>query len=348
MVTVVAASKILFQQADAPSDLGVMWQGGGTDSERVIEYAGRLCYASTPRFGTAPEFIQQRIREQHMDVLEHAWASVSLPASEFDPAFWVKFNRYLEVTPTDDDDYLVSGNLRVWRELMENGHAGELALAFASIAPVIFRDLASRYQEWLAEVDFDMGMPPIIETPSKRAGDATVTFVMANMPQGAPAWQWEWMRHQTATFLIEGVSRALTHQLVRHRMASVSQESQRYVDLEKGRWQAIIPPAIQGNADALAEMTEFWDIAEAKYARLRAMGIRKEDARFLLPNATETRLLVTMNLVGWHHFCQLRAVDKAAQWEIRRVGMVILEYLAEVSPLFAQMLADATKGEGQS
>lgn len=345
MISVVATSKIVIAQAHAPSDLGVMWQGGGTDGERVIEYAGRLCYASTQRFGTAPEFIQQRIRERHLDVLEHAWASVVLPSSEFPvPMFWTQFNRYLEVSWRVADTYMVSGNLRVWRELMDNGHAGELAGALATISPAIFQALAVQYRHRQSDYAFNVAVPPSPSAPSKRAGDATVTLVMANMPQSdLGAGHWDLMRHQTATFLIEGVSRTLTHQLVRHRLASVSQESQRYVDLEKGKWQAIIPPAIQENPEARAEMTEFWRVAEEKYARLRAMGIRKEDARFLLPNAAETRLLVTMNLAGWYHFCELRAVDKAAQWEIRGVGMAILEYLAELSPVFARMLVDTMK-----
>jgi thymidylate synthase (FAD) len=102
---------------------------------------------------------------------------------------------------------------------------------------------------------------------------------------------------------------------VRHRLASFSQESQRYVELSKGGWQAIIPPAVADNTTAMAELTEFWRIAEAKYARLRELGIRKEDARFLLPNAAETRIITTMNFAAWQHFLWLRAVDKAAQWE---------------------------------
>ena len=63
------------------------------------------------------------------------------------------------------------------------------------------------------------------------------------------------------------------------------------------------------------------------YANLRHLGIRKEDARFLLPNACETRLVVTMSFAAWRHFCWLRAVDKAAQWEIRDVGQMILDIL---------------------
>ena len=88
---------------------------------------------------------------------------------------------------------------------------------------------------------------------------------------------------------------------MRHRLASFSQESQRYVDLSRGGWKAIVPDAIANNPIAQVELDEFWQIAEEKYAKLRALGIRKEDARFLLPNAAETRIITTMNFAGWSH-----------------------------------------------
>jgi thymidylate synthase (FAD) len=140
------------------------------------------------------------------------------------------------------------------------------------------------------------------------------------------------LHHGAATFLFEGISRACTHQLVRHRLASFSQESQRYVDLSKGGWNAIVPPAVAENPQAMVELAEFWAMAEAKYERLRQLGIRKEDARFLLPNAAETRIVASMNFAGWSHFLWLRAVDKAAQWEIRLMGQRALQMLYAVAP----------------
>ena len=138
--------------------------------------------------------------------------------------------------------------------------------------------------------------------------------------------------HGSATFLFEGISRACTHQLVRHRLASFSQESQRYVDLSKGEWNAIVPPAIAEHPDAKERLDEAWHYLQETYRELREMGIRKEDARFLLPNATETRIVVTMNFEAWLHFLWLRAVDKAAQWEIRAIGQQVLEQLHSIAP----------------
>ncbi|NOX62279.1 MAG: FAD-dependent thymidylate synthase [Chloroflexi bacterium] len=143
-------------------------------------------------------------------------------------------------------------------------------------------------------------------------------------------------KHGSATFLIEGVSRTCSHQIVRHRLASFSQESQRYVSLEKGGWQAVVPPALAANAEAKAVLDEAWDDLQAAYARLRELGIRKEDARFLLPNAAETKLVMSLHFPGLRHFFWLR-LDKAAQWEIRRVAA---EMLRLVYPLAPQVFQD--------
>jgi thymidylate synthase (FAD) len=86
------------------------------------------------------------------------------------------------------------------------------------------------------------------------------------------------------------------------------------------------------NPEAMSVMAAFWHDAEERYAQLRALGIRKEDARFLLPNAAETRIVTTMNFAAWSHFLWLRAVDKAAQWEIRAMGQRTLEMLYAIAP----------------
>lgn len=108
-----------------------------------------------------------------------------------------------------------------------------------------------------------------------------------------------------------------------------SQESQRYVDLAKGDWQAVIPPAIAENPEALVTLNAAWQADEDAYAKLRALGIRKEDARFLLPNAAETRFVVTMSMFGWKDFLYQRDTKKA-QWEIRAVAQMARGMLQEV------------------
>src|SRR5512137_967594 len=94
------------------------------------------------------------------------------------------------------------------------------------------------------------------------------------------------LEHATATFRITGASRAFTHQLVRHRLASFSQQSQRYVD-ETG-FNYVIPDDILANEKASALFRDCMARAENAYQQLRQFGIKKEDARFILPNASES------------------------------------------------------------
>lgn len=344
MVEIVAASKIVQAGPDtAPSDVGVLWDGDGTDAERVIEYAGRVCYRSTHRFGAAPAFIQQRVAEGHNDIIEHGWVSLVVDGGAVEPMGWVHLNRYIEVTRLATDRYLVSGNLRAWRDLLSSGAAGiELAGALAKVSPKIFKPFEDLHRHRQLEVTCNLGIPAVVAPAYRTAGQATVTPLLINLPDRPQGLgDWDMLGHSSATFLVEGVSRSLSHQFVRHRLGSFSQESQRYVELNKGGWSAVIPPSIANNPGASEVTANFWRQAEETYRVLRdEYGIRKEDARSILPNATETRFVVTMSFAGWYHFCLLRAVDKAAQWEIRAVGMAILEYLAELSPVFARMLVD--------
>ena len=133
----------------------------------------------------------------------------------------------------------------------------------------------------------------------------------------------ELQQHGAATFLLDGISRAASHQLVRHRLASFSQESQRYVDLSKiaqpGIELTVTPPAIAQNPETRVRFEQAMHDLERAYGELRALGIRKEDSRFLLPNASVTRIVVTMDFSAWRHFCWLRC-DKAAQCRRSRGG----------------------------
>ena len=129
------------------------------------------------------------------------------------------------------------------------------------------------------------------------------------------------IEHASATFEISGISRACSHQLVRHRLASYSQESQRYVDMSMPAF--VIPASIVENKSAMLEWGKFMQEARGTYKRLRSLGISKEDARFILPNATMTRIIVTMNFRELRHFFTVR-LHRAAQWEIRALAREML------------------------
>lgn len=293
-------------------DLSSIFNGQGTYPENLIEYAGRVCYRSTANMGKQPDFIEIRIREGHFDILEHGWLSMAADIPY--PYEFFKKCKYLSADPINDAQWLISGNFRAWLECFshDSGVMGECAL----VAPSIFRK----------KIDAPIGYDAV-PIASRQIGQAKVAMLAVHKPTIAYNMR-NTEDHCAATFMIEGVSRTFSHQDVRHRLSSVSQESQRYVDLEKGGWSAVVPPSIAGNPDALQIMSDFWAIAEEKYAALRDLGIRKEDARFILPNAAETRLVQTMPLRGWEHFLKLR-LPKAAQWEIRNVAMMIRDMLLE-------------------
>jgi thymidylate synthase (FAD) len=113
------------------------------------------------------------------------------------------------------------------------------------------------------------------------------------------------LEHASYTFAIEGVSRTLTHQLVRHRLASYEQQSQRYVKYKNGI-EAIEPPSIADNPEASARFSELMAAVQDAYAAFLEMGIPAEDARYVLPNATETKLVMTMNARELRHFFDIR------------------------------------------
>jgi thymidylate synthase (FAD) len=130
------------------------------------------------------------------------------------------------------------------------------------------------------------------------------------------------IEHASATFEISGISRACSHQLVRHRLASYSQESQRYVDMSEPEW--ALPSDLLENQASMAIWTDFAEKVKGAYQALRELGLRKEDARFVLPNAAATRIIVTMNFRELLHFFRIR-ISRGAQWEIRDVGVRMLE-----------------------
>ena len=137
------------------------------------------------------------------------------------------------------------------------------------------------------------------------------------------------LEHAYATFRISGASRAFTHQLVRHRLCSFIQQSQRYVD--ESNFNFIEPQSIKNNPEAHSIFTEFMDNAKKTYSELQKLGIKNEDARFVLPNAAESQIVVTANLREWRHIVELRG-EPDAQWEIRRAAIEILKILKKHAP----------------
>lgn len=137
------------------------------------------------------------------------------------------------------------------------------------------------------------------------------------------------IEHVSFTFGVEGVSRVLTHQLVRHRIASYDQQSQRYV--AEHDFEYITPPTIAKNSAAREKFDALMQNIRAAYDELTALGIPKEDARYVLANATETKILITMNARTLLHFFNLRCCNRA-QWEIREMAYMMLNEAKKIAP----------------
>lgn len=161
------------------------------------------------------------------------------------------------------------------------------------------------------------------------------------------------LEHASFTFGIEGISRACSHQLVRHRIASYSQKSQRYVS--EDCFDYIVPPEIQAIPEAMAEFEKQMEHLNESYSKIadiltekhtadfvsqgysekeaasKARKKANEDARFLLPNACETKIVVTMNVRSLFNFFRHRCCARA-QWEIKDVADEMLKLCCEAAP----------------
>jgi len=135
--------------------------------------------------------------------------------------------------------------------------------------------------------------------------------------------------HASFTFAIDGISRVTSHQLVRHRLASYTQQSQRYVSLKKLEY--VTPASIAARPDLEARFQEVMGALHQLYCQMLEAGIPGEDARYLLPNATQTSLVMTMNARELLHAASLRLCLKA-QWEIVQLFERIKIEVQKVSP----------------
>lgn len=157
-------------------------------------------------------------------------------------------------------------------------------------------------------------------------------FIMGLVKSGHTAT----IEHASATFRFEGVSRALTHELVRHRLFSFCQRSQRYVKESEPSY--VTPDVLIDDNTANQKLLLAKDIFEKAmqnawdaYSLLLSYGLKPEDARFVLPNACTTSITVSGNFREWHNFLSLR-LSPRAQWEIRKAANIVYEKLMEIAP----------------
>lgn len=151
------------------------------------------------------------------------------------------------------------------------------------------------------------------------------------------------LEHVTFTFAIEGVSRVLTHQLVRHRIASYSQQSQRYV--KEHDFENILPPTLAAKPELAAKYAALMTEIQELYNEFTAAGIPAEDARYILPNAAETKIVCTFNARSLLNFFSLRCCTRA-QWEIRRLANMMLAECKKVAPVIFENAGPTCVSEG--
>lgn len=146
------------------------------------------------------------------------------------------------------------------------------------------------------------------------------------------------LEHVSVTFKADGISRACSHQLVRHRMASYVQESQRYthVNVNGDDWY-VMPPCFAEYGDSEDFFSDAMSDCAFAYQSALDSGERPEDARYLLPEATKTSINVTMNLRELESFYFLRA-DKHAQWEISRLAWELMDRLYRLGGEWEQVV----------
>lgn len=168
-----------------------------------------------------------------------------------------------------------------------------------------------------------VGASELMETMSEERVQSVLSTIMKS-------GHFSTLEHASYTFAIDGVSRALTHQLVRHRLASFNQQSQRYVKFKDGL-NTVKPHTVAEDPQASALFDEAIEAAVAAYEKLLEAGIPAEDARYLLPNAAETKIVVTMNVRELLHFFELRCCNRA-QWEIRELAHTMLELVRPTAP----------------
>lgn len=168
-----------------------------------------------------------------------------------------------------------------------------------------------------------VGAKELMETMSDEKVRSVLSTIMGS-------GHYSTLEHASYTFAVEGVSRALTHQLVRHRIASYNQQSQRYVAF-KNDVAVVKPHTVAENEEASAAFDKAIENAVESYQALLEMGIPAEDARYLLPNAAESKIVITMNIRTLLHFFELRCCNRA-QWEIRELAHKMLELVYPTAP----------------
>jgi len=301
---------------------------------QLIELAARTCHKSE-------EFIKEKSAERllekivfkkgHESVIEHANCIMKVEASteaaksqlwdilgigEFDRTMSrILFGGRVSMQPTG---YLISGNVRMWRDLDRELFSTNLRWGY-------FR--AALHEKWPFFFEEFCDTVPTPSPHVRIVGENPLTNRDGLSPE-------EMGRHMTLTYRFIG-DRAMSHQLVRHRFAAYSQESQRYCNYGKKGFQFIVPPSISDPfigqplkdyyLETMNKGYHFYNLA-------LGAGINPEDARRPLGNATKTEVFTTLTLEMWNHFHKMRTLNDHAEWCIKGLGEKVFEHQKTLLP----------------
>ncbi|MFA6919057.1 MAG: FAD-dependent thymidylate synthase [Patescibacteria group bacterium] len=305
------------------------------DILQVIEAAGRTCYKSHDKItaDSAEKLVKALIFRGHESVIEHSWLVFVFDKASFDPKYLKEYflnvflcNNLLILTESDER-FILSGNARMFRDYFRKTKrfTEEDIFMLSELkkhVKIVFDDLSLPTTESFAK---GISLCPSIEYTKE-----------------------EQMKHFWVMVRIIA-SRSCTHQIVRHRRCAFSQESQRYCDesgfFNKGYY--IVPPTIEesniaGDFKNKLKQIDGWYLETRDILLQSGKKMVNEDARFLLPNAVASEIVMSCNLEEWHWFLKMRC-DSHAQWDIREIAMEILFKFKQMFPgCFDDFIIDST------
>lgn len=321
---------------------------------RTCACAMRSCYSTWPAHrlfldrDAFPEtevvrMLNKAVELGHLDVLEHGfatWLVEESPASVLD---LLLRHRFFYVSRAGEGKWVITGTVRSLMEAKPKAGGSRLLEALVSSLD----ELAW----WLGK---GRGLKPMRQEPQEGYPGGCEVWLISYTDfkglrerleeRGARVGTGDLLWHGGFTFSVSGVSRAFTHQLVRHRVAVYSQQSQRFVRVAKGAWYGL-PPTLPD--ELRDEYCSFMEEVASFYHKLLGRGARKEDARFVLPNSTLTH--ITMTAPAWEYLklYSLR-LDPAAQWEIRGVCWAMLALSMTVEPSLFERLEEPAWGVSEA
>lgn len=267
----------------------------------LAEFAARVCYKSTSNLGHSPTFLKNKIVDvNHMDVFEHHFAEVIIDSNTY---YDIRESRpFKYVHSSDHIKAGVFSDFELWKLFASDRVLLNLGLNLEKYFPGIYGPASNHSdRKWGRHVDLVDNGPRVILL----------------------AYDWNYRRF---VWLIENVSIFTATQITRHRVGSFSQQSGRYVSLEKGGWAGMVPPHF--TEDQSERLLRLYEDAGQAYQDLKDMGVKNEDARCVFPVGYTTRMVLSFDDFGLNHFLDLR-LSKAAQWEIRAIAEA-MEYQEEI------------------